>query len=377
MDRDGSRSRDDSVVDLSFQARSPLVPPTQLQETPPSYDWLFQRSDQQEFFPPLESPGRTQEQRHWASFLEHKAPVVTEAEAREALLGFVNAECCHGRVAASELVIWQLKRQTLCRYRLETFSESRTREWTFQPFSGHSVDGPQRGASPRLWDIKVQVPPMFQEDTRKLQVPHSSLVKECHRCHGRGRDACGGCHGAGVARCPACSRAKRRARPPRRCQMCSGSGRRRCSTCSGRGSKPCATCKGEKKLLHFSQLVIAWKNSLFEFVSEPGLDCPRELLARAKGESLFKDESAKVYPIVDFPLREICQASRRGLSEHSAALASRARVLRQRQTIELVPLTEVRYWCRGRTHVCCIYGTDHRVHAAGRPQPCCCACTLL
>lgn len=41
----------------------------------------------------------------------------------------------------------------------------------------HSVDGPQRGASPRLWDMKVQVPPMFQEDTRKFQVPHSSLVK--------------------------------------------------------------------------------------------------------------------------------------------------------------------------------------------------------
>lgn len=43
--------------------------------------------------------------------------------------------------------------------------------------SDHSVDGPQRGTSPRLWDIKVQVPPMFQEDTRKFQVPHSSLVK--------------------------------------------------------------------------------------------------------------------------------------------------------------------------------------------------------
>lgn len=42
---------------------------------------------------------------------------------------------------------------------------------------GHAVDGPQKGPSPRLWDIKVQVPPMFQEDTKKLQVPHSSLVK--------------------------------------------------------------------------------------------------------------------------------------------------------------------------------------------------------
>lgn len=48
--------------------------------------------------------------------------------------------------------------------------------------SDHSVDGPQRGASPRLWDMKVQVPPMFQEDTRKFQVPHSSLVKVTADC---------------------------------------------------------------------------------------------------------------------------------------------------------------------------------------------------
>lgn len=39
------------------------------------------------------------------------------------------------------------------------------------------VDGPQNGASPQPWDIKVQVPQMFQEDTKKFRIPHSSLVK--------------------------------------------------------------------------------------------------------------------------------------------------------------------------------------------------------
>uniref|UniRef100_A0A8C6CF95 Ssu-2 homolog n=1 Tax=Monodon monoceros TaxID=40151 RepID=A0A8C6CF95_MONMO len=281
------------------------------------------------FFPPSEAPGRPQEQRCWSSFLEHRVPVVTEEVAREALLSFVDSKCCYGSAAAGDLVILELKQQVLRRYRLETFSESRISEWTFQPFTNHSVDGPQRGTSPRLWDIKVQVPPMFQEDTRKFQVPHSSLVKECHRCHGHGRYKCSSCHGAGTVRCPSCSRAKRRARPARRCQMCSGSGRQRCSTCSGRGNKTCATCKGEKKLLHFLQLVIVWKNSLFEFVSEHQLDCPGDLLAKARGETLFKDENTMVYPIVDFPLREISLASQRGIAEHSAALASRARVLQQ------------------------------------------------
>lgn len=38
---------------------------------------------------------------------------------------------------------------------------------------------------------------------------------------------------------------------------------------------------------------------------------------------------SQVYPIVDFPLREISLASQRGIAEHSASLASRARILQQ------------------------------------------------
>ncbi|XP_059519396.1 protein SSUH2 homolog isoform X3 [Myotis daubentonii] len=340
MDRD--LSDEDSVADLSFEAESPLVPPVELLERLPSYDCLCQGGGQQIFFPPLEAPRRPQEQTCWSSFLEHsRVPLVTEEVAREALLSFVSSKCCYGRSAASDLVIQQMKQQILCRYRLETFSESRISEWTFQPFTNHAVDGPRRGTSPQLWDIKVQVPPMFQEETRKFQVPHSSLVKECHKCHGRGRYKCSGCHGACMVRCPSCSGAKRRAKQPGRCQLCSGSGRHRCSTCSGRGNKTCATCKGEKKLLHFVQLVIVWKNSLFEFVSEHRLNCPGQLLAKAKGENLFKDENTT------------------------------------RQTIELVPLTEVHYWYRGKTNVYYIYGTDHRVYVADYPGRYCCSCTVI
>ncbi|XP_029098031.1 protein SSUH2 homolog isoform X2 [Monodon monoceros] len=172
-------------MDLSFEAERPLAPPAELLERLPSCDCLLQgdrccrswNPGCQIFFPPSEAPGRPQEQRCWSSFLEHRVPVVTEEVAREALLSFVDSKCCYGSAAAGDLVILELKQQVLRRYRLETFSESRISEWTFQPFTNHSVDGPQRGTSPRLWDIKVQVPPMFQEDTRKFQVPHSSLVK--------------------------------------------------------------------------------------------------------------------------------------------------------------------------------------------------------
>uniref|UniRef100_A0A8I3WZC9 Ssu-2 homolog n=1 Tax=Callithrix jacchus TaxID=9483 RepID=A0A8I3WZC9_CALJA len=252
-----------------------------------------------------------------------RVPVMTDEVAWEALLSFMNSKCCYSSTVAGNLIIRELKQKTLCRIR-ETFSESRISEWTFQPFTNHSVDGPQRGTSPRLWDIKVQVSPMFQEDTRKFQVPHSPLVKECHKCHGRGQYKCSGCYGVGMGQCPSCCGAKRKAKQSRRCQLCVGSGRQRYSTCSARGNKMCTTCKREKTLLHFIQVVIM-KNSLFECVSEHRLNCPRELLANAKGENLFKDEHSVVrghlYPIVDFPLQDISLASQKGIAEHSAQVS--------------------------------------------------------
>ncbi|KAK7813974.1 hypothetical protein U0070_002871 [Myodes glareolus] len=345
------------VADLSFEAESPVAPPDELLEGLPSYDWLLQGRGGQVFFPSLESLGRSQDPASWSSVLEHsRVPVVTEEVAREALVSFVNSQCCYSSAAAGNIIIQELRQQTLCRYRLETFSESRVSEWTFQPVTNHSVDGPQRGASPRLWDMKVQVPPMFQEDTRKFQVPHSSLVK------GELFPFRNVTNATGVAAISAAA----------------ATGPAWCSTCSGRGNKTCATCKGERKLEHFVQLVIMWKNSLFEFVSPHHLHCPGELLAKARGENLFRDENAVVYPIVDFPLRDISLASQRGIEEHNTALASRsARILQQRQTIELVPITEVHYWYQGKTSVYYIYGTDHQVYVADYPKRYCCGCTIL
>uniref|UniRef100_A0A5F8GTC6 Ssu-2 homolog n=2 Tax=Monodelphis domestica TaxID=13616 RepID=A0A5F8GTC6_MONDO len=343
-------------MDLSYEVDSPLAPPVELLEQLAHYDWSFQDGGQTQSSSPSVFLRKLSDQRGQTVFLQHSIPIMTEEMARNALLSFVNSRCCYGNRAAGELVIQDLRQQMLYRYRLETFSESRLSEWTFQPYTNHSVDGPKKGTSPRPWDIKVHVPPMFQEETKKFQVPHSSLVK---------------------MRCASCSGAKRKAKQSRRCQVCSGSGRKRCSTCSGRGNKTCATCKGEKKLLHFIQLVITWKNSLFEFVTEHHMNFPEELLAKVRGENIFKDENVMVYPIVDFPKQEISLASQRGIAEHSTALAGRSRVLQQRQTVELIPLTEVQYWYQGKSYLYYIYGLENKVYAADYPERYCCGCTII
>uniref|UniRef100_A0A8C0BI48 Ssu-2 homolog n=1 Tax=Buteo japonicus TaxID=224669 RepID=A0A8C0BI48_9AVES len=204
--------------------------------------------------------------------------------ARRALLRFVASRCCYGSRAAGALAIRRLRQLGMYRYRLETFSESRLSEWAFEPFTS--------------------------------------------KCHGHGRSKCGVCHGAGRVRsCKTFCQA--RLKQQKRCQLCSGTGRKRCNTCSGRGSKTCATCRGEKKLQHFKQLVIRWKNNVFEFVSEHHLNFPRELLSKVSGENIFKDENMVVYPIIDFPDPEISLASQRAVAEHSAAFAASSRILRQ------------------------------------------------
>uniref|UniRef100_A0A8C4WAJ5 Ssu-2 homolog n=1 Tax=Gopherus evgoodei TaxID=1825980 RepID=A0A8C4WAJ5_9SAUR len=247
-------------------------------------------------------------------------PTMTEDMARNAFLSFVNSKCCYGNKAAGELVIQDLRQMTVYRYRLETYHESRLSEWTFQPFTNNLVDGPQNGASPQPWDIKVQAPPMFQDDTKKFRVPHSSLVKVFQSMDQlKSRAKC--------MRCVTCSGTRHRKKQQKRCKMRSGTGRKRCSTCSGRGNKTCRTCQGEKKLLHFIQLIITWKNKMFEFVSEHQLNFPGELLSKVNGENVFKDEN--VYPIIDFPIPEVSLASQRAITEHNTAFTTSSRILQQ------------------------------------------------
>uniref|UniRef100_A0A8B9RYK3 Ssu-2 homolog n=1 Tax=Accipiter nisus TaxID=211598 RepID=A0A8B9RYK3_9AVES len=265
----------------------------------------------------LQGPRGAQEYKPVLLPLPPSVPPMTEAAARRALLRFVASRCCYGSRAAGALAIRRLRQ--LGTYRVSTS----------RPEPGAA--GPPGDAPLDPWDVEVGPPPLFQGQTRRCRVPGSALVRDCHRCHGHGRSKCGVCHGAGRVRsCETfCQGSRRRLKQQKRCQLCSGAGRKRCNTCSGRGSKTCATCRGEKKLQHFKQLVIRWKNHVFEFVSEHHLNFPRELLSKVSGENIFKDENVVVYPIIDFPDPEISLASQRAVAEHSAAFATSSRILRQ------------------------------------------------
>ncbi|XP_029006608.1 protein SSUH2 homolog [Betta splendens] len=297
-----------------------------------------------------------------------KVPTVSEEVARDALLRFVASKWTYSTKPARELTFRELRSSTVYRYRLETYTETRTSAWQFEPYNGQTVDGPQSGTSPPPWDVPVPVPQRYSDVVEQVRVPHSSFVKMCHQCRGCGRTRCVGCGGRGQKRCTFCHGHGRSRK--KTCTSCHGRGRRRCSSCSGRGFKTCAVCHGSQNLLHFIQLTVTWKNNLEEFIPDRQPDFPDRKFDKVTGDPFFIDENVLVYPIQGFPDQEICDVSTRLINEHLNRFSCTSRILQQRQTIELVPLTHAFYSYSGKDYSFFVYGTENRVFTSKYPSTC-------
>uniref|UniRef100_A0A3B3ZA20 Uncharacterized protein n=1 Tax=Periophthalmus magnuspinnatus TaxID=409849 RepID=A0A3B3ZA20_9GOBI len=230
-----------------------------------------------------------------AAFL---VPTVSEDVAREALVKFAESKWRYSAKPARNLTFKDLKAITVYRYRLETYTETRTSAWQFEPYHGQAVDGPQFGVSPPPWDIPVSLPQRFSDMVVKVRVPHSSFVKVLLKATNKD---------LGISNC----------------HTCHGCGRTRCRACFGRG--------------------------------------------------MSLDVCLQVYPIQGFPDQEICDVSQKLISEHFNRFSSTSRILQQRQTIEMVPLTHAHYTYSGKDFDFFVYGVENKVHAAKYPS----ACTIL
>ncbi|XP_075951959.1 protein SSUH2 homolog isoform X3 [Anarhichas minor] len=297
-----------------------------------------------------------------------RVPTVSEDVARDALLKFVESKWKYSSKPARNLVFKELKPVLVYRYRLETYTETRTSTWQFEPYNGQAVDGPQYGMSPPPWDIPMVLPQRYSDRVEKVLVPHSSIVKLCHKCNGCGRTRCGHCHGRGRKRCTFCHGHGRSRN--KRCTSCHGRGRKRCTFCQGHGYKTCCVCHGSQNLLHFIQLTVTWKNDISDFIPDRQPDFPDKKFEQVTGDPFFVDESVLVYPIQGFPDQEICDASTKMINEHLNRFSTTSRILQQRQTIELVPLTHALYTYSGNDFSFFVYGVENKVFTAKYPSAC-------
>ncbi|XP_032066505.1 protein SSUH2 homolog isoform X2 [Thamnophis elegans] len=324
------------------------------------------------YFPPppdpLSYPERLPAQTNW------NIPAISEDEAKDAFIEYAESKCCYSKNPAKELMFQDLLALNTYRYYLETFTESRSSSWKTIPYKGEPVDSAMYGAAPSPWDMRVEVPIMFKDNIVKLKVPHTSTVKGCPICGCSGRRPCTQCHGLTRKQCWVCNGTGSQL-SNQRCSSCSGTGTTMCNVCSGLGTTACTDCAGTGKLLTYIEMQVEWKNNIFEYVMDERTGFPTELFKGVKGKKLFVDEQYLVHPVVSFPICAINQASRNAIEQHHAQFGSTARILRQRQTIELVFLTKVEYEWHRKSYSYYVYGNEHKVYAEDYPKKC--GCTIV
>lgn len=127
---------------------------------------------------------------------------VTSQEAQMAFEAFASHKFCYSLIYLRGFQILAILDQTVFRYQLETLFEARSTAWEEEPFTGHSVDGPENGPLFDKWELQVE-PTRFLGES-KQRMPHTESLRQCSQCLGRGDVVCRRCEGRGRLRCSAC-----------------------------------------------------------------------------------------------------------------------------------------------------------------------------
>ncbi|PIK46611.1 hypothetical protein BSL78_16524 [Apostichopus japonicus] len=304
-----------------------------------------------------------------------------EAKVRDAILEFANRKCCYGTGAAKDMSFKKIDPSGALHYKLETFTEMRTTCWKHEPYYGGPIDGADRGPSPGVWDIQCEPNGLFDTHTKRLEIPHSSKVKECHGCYGRGYNRCHRCHGRGRVRCSSCHGNGRRmvhrdgGSHYEHCFRCGGDGKCRCNTCGGDGRVTCHTCSGRCSLRWYIQLTVQYTNNPEDYILE-NTDMPDELIRDVSGEVIFEQTLPYVWPISQYQVAEVNANSMRIVEKHKNSWPS-CKTLQQRQVLRSVPVTEVKYDFKQKEGRFWVYGFEYEVYCPDYPHNCCWGCTIL
>ncbi|XP_058026483.1 protein SSUH2 homolog isoform X1 [Ahaetulla prasina] len=330
--------------------------------------------DAGKYFPPPPDSFPYRESEPMPAQTNWNIPAISEDEAKEAFIEYAASKCCYSKAPARDLIFQDLLALNTYRYYLETFTESRSSLWKTIPYRGEPVDSAMYGAAPSPWDMRVEVPEIFKDNMIRIKVPHTSTVKGCPICGCSGRRPCTQCHCLTRKQCWVCNGTGSQF-TNQKCSSCSGAGTTMCNACSGLGTTACTDCGGTGKLLTYIELQVEWKNNIFEYVVDERTGFPTKLFKAVKGKKLFVDEQYLVHPVISFPISAVNQASRNAIEQHQAQFGSTARIVRQRQTIELVFLTKVEYEWNRKSYSYYVYGNEHKVYVEDYPKKC--GCTII
>ncbi|KAM3846478.1 protein SSUH2 homolog isoform 4-T4 [Vipera latastei] len=300
--------------------------------------------------------------------------LTSEQEIKDAFLQYTATKFFYRSAPAKHLKVQKLTPLNTYRYRLETFTESRDTHLASECYYGGFVDSADVAPQPTPWEIPVDPPPLFTDCEMHIPVPHSYSLGNCQNCNGRGAITCQSCQGKGKKKCPCCNGSGFNSSEFTSCSWCSGSGNNRCFSCHGNGGHMCYRCDCKGILLYHTELSITWKNNILEHIADKKSEVPVYHLQEATGRKILSDEHNLVRPIIDFPESSIQDYSRTSIVQHKMMFASdEHRILKQRQTVELVPLTKVKYEWKGKPYSFCVFGNENKVYSEDYPAKCWCS----
>ncbi|KAM6574358.1 hypothetical protein CsatA_022685 [Cannabis sativa] len=301
-----------------------------------------------------------------------------EVEIRELLIDHVGHRCCWGSRPART---WKIQAVEDCNVyvgTLETFTEERETIKETEPYLGGNVDGKDKGPEPGIWelDLRSQFPVLFVPFMEsRVTIPHSETIEKCSDCGGRGDIVCSTCNANQepgfykanqMMQCPSCygrGLVAHRDGSDTKCVKCNATGKLPCATCGSRGLIKCETCHGGGSLLTRNIAIIRWKTLSTRKVSgtSGAASVPDDVFHRAKGVQLCNTQAYQCTPAFFADSFFLNKFSSEVIADR-APVALTARVICERHTISVVPVTRVTMTHRNRSFSFYIIGYSREVY---------------
>ncbi|KNA06605.1 hypothetical protein SOVF_179440 [Spinacia oleracea] len=304
--------------------------------------------------------------------------VLDEVEIRELLIDHVGHRCCWGSRPARSWKIQMVEDCNVYVGTLDTFVEEREVVNERIPYRGENIKGKNSGPELGVWelDLRSQFPVLFTpEKETKIKVPHSEAIEKCPGCDGRGDTPCPTCNANQepgyykenqMTPCPSChgrGLIAHRDGSDTICLQCNGKGNIPCATCSSRGLIKCNICQGGGSLLARNIATIKWKTLSTRKVSatKGAASVPDDVFHRAKGEQLCNMQAYQCSPAFFADSYFLNKFSSEVIADR-APVPPTARVICERHTISVVPVTRITMSHSSRTFSFYIIGFSREVY---------------
>ncbi|KAI9153808.1 hypothetical protein LWI28_016835 [Acer negundo] len=301
-----------------------------------------------------------------------------EVEIRELLIDHVGHRCCWGSRPARTWKIHAVEDCNVYVGTLETFTEERQIISETEPYLGGNVDKKDNGPELGIWelDLRSKFPVLFvpNEETR-IKIPRSETLDKCSGCGGRGEVVCLTCNANlepgfykenQMTDCPNChgrGLIAHRDGSDTICAKCNGKGKIPCATCGSRGLIKCEKCDASGSLLTRNVAIVKWKTLSTRKVSATAgaASVPDEVFHRAKGVQLCNTQAYQCSPAYFADSYFLNKFSSEVIAERAPVPPS-ARVICERHSISVVPVTRVTMVHRSRSFSFYIIGYSREVY---------------